>query len=135
LVKRLAESERHAESGARLARSRWAVEIQDAAAILRLELAYTPHSFEISTALNRAQAGSDVVAHIGVEHEPIKLVVRLRLDEHSEIRGFAVRAVIATTRVAMVCRGRSIRWQGLFVFRHKSITSLSSFAPLAEVHR
>jgi hypothetical protein len=55
-----------------------------------------------------------------VEHELVKRVVRLRGDEHTEVGCFAVRcAVVATARVAMVCRRGGIRGDFVFVFRHK----------------
>ena len=113
------------------------MEVLDAAAVLRLGLADAPDRVEIRAALDGAEAGGDVVAHVRVEHEPIKLVVRLRGDEHTEVGRFAVGcAVVATARVAVICRSRGIRWQGFFVFRHKwiKVASLSSFAPLACVH-
>ena len=111
LVERLAEPQRHAESGARLARAGRAVEVEDAAAVLRLELADAPDRFQIGASLDGAQAGGDVVAHVRVEHEPFKLVVRLRGDEHAEIGRVAVGCtVIATARVAVIGRSSGVRW-------------------------
>jgi len=102
LVERLAEPPRDAQGGAGLPSSRRAVEVEDAAAGLRLDLAQLPHRFQLLAHLNGAEGGGNVVAHRAVEHEAGEVVAGFRVNEDADRRGLllpsarARRAVVLT---------------------------------------
>ena len=101
LVERLAEPPRDAQGGAGLPRSRWAVEVQDAAAGLRLDLAQLPHLLQLLPHLNRAEGGGNVLAHRAVEHEAGEVMAGFRINEDPNRRGLLLSAARARRAVVL----------------------------------
>jgi len=108
LVERLLEPERHAQGGAGLAGAGPAVEVEDAAAPLRLEAADAPDLLQLVADLDGPQAVEDLLPDAPVEDQAAEFVARFGADEDAHfglllLLGLAV----AAARVAVVgCDGR-----------------------------
>ena len=87
MVERLAEPQRDAKGSTRLAGSGRAVEVKDAAALLRLDAAQVPDAVQVSADLQCSQASVDVRLHLRMQDHLVEVMTRLRLHEVADVRG------------------------------------------------
>ena len=103
LVERLAELRGHAQGGARLPGARRAVEVEDAAALLRLDPADAPDRFQLVADPDGAQTVEDLLLHTAMEDKVGELMVRFGMDERAHFGLlFALPLPVAAARVAVV---------------------------------
>jgi hypothetical protein len=57
------------------------VEVEDAAALLRLDAAQVPDAVQVSTNFQRSQAGVDVRLHFRMQDHLVEIVTRHRLHQ------------------------------------------------------
>jgi hypothetical protein len=103
LVERLAELRGHAQGGARLPGARRAVEVEDAAALLRLETADAPDLLQLVANPDGAQAVEDLLLHPAMEDQVGELMAGFRVDKRAHF-GFllALPLPVAAAGVAVV---------------------------------
>ena len=103
LVERLAELERHAQGGAGLPGAGRAVEVEDAAALLRLEAADAPDLLQLVADPDGAQAVEDLLLHAAMEDQAGEFVAGFRVDERAHFGLLlALPLPVAAARVAVV---------------------------------
>jgi hypothetical protein len=115
LVECLTAQQGHPERGSCLTRARIAVEVQDAAATLRLDLPDVPDALQVSPVSDRPHSRHDLFAGFLVEDEPREIVQRLWLDQGAEFRGCTF-TLLAAARVAVVVVGDRIWREDDFAF-------------------
>lgn len=75
-----------AKGGACLARAGRPVEVEDAAALLRLDAAQVPGPFQVSAGFQGTEGALDVRLDLGMQNEVFKAVTGLGLNHHAELR-------------------------------------------------
>jgi hypothetical protein len=111
LVEGFAQAQGNAQGGAGFARSWRAIEVEDAATLLRLTRAEVPDSVQFVADLQGSQAGQDVGLHDRMEYRLVEVVTRLRKHQVTDWGCLRFRIAATSARVAMVFDGDGIVWQ------------------------
>ncbi len=99
---------------------RRAIEVKDAAALLRLDAAEVPDAIQVGADLQRSQTGKDVGLHLRMQDHLVEVMTRLRLHEVADVKGRFLFIAIppAAARVAVRFQGRFVwawGWGGVWV--------------------